>query len=144
MKCLVTGASGFIGSELCRVLRARDVDVVATGREQPDDRQLSGCEVVYHAAGIAHRAAQSSDYERDNHEASLAVAARAAEAGARRFVFLSSVNAGPDAEAYGLWKWRTEEALRDIYTDSDLQVVIIRPALVYGRGAKANLQLLMR
>ena len=143
MKCLVTGATGFIGSELCRRLDGHGAVVERTGREAPSDDQLSLVGVLFHVAGIAHRAASPADYEAFNHRATLALAERANEAGVGRFVFLSSVNAGPDAEPYGYWKWRTEEALRDTYAGGAMEVIVIRPALVYGPGARANLQLLI-
>jgi UDP-glucose 4-epimerase len=143
MKCLVTGATGFIGSELRQQLAQRGVEVAETGRESPSDEQLSGCSVLFHAAGIAHRAALPADYEAFNHRATLALAARACAASVRRFVFLSSVSAGPDAGPYGYWKWRTEEDLTSAYRDSPMEVILVRPALVYGPGAKANLKLLI-
>ena len=98
---------------------------------------------LFHAAGIAHRAASPADYEACTHRATLALARRASAAGVHRFVFLSSVSAGPDAGPYGYWKWRTEEDLKSAYRDSPMEVVLVRPALVYGPGAKANLKLLI-
>jgi UDP-glucose 4-epimerase len=143
MKCLVTGATGFIGSELCCRLDERGVDVARTGRELPTDEQLADTKVIYHLAGIAHRAAAPGDYEAVNYRATLDLAARAAAFGARRFIFVSSVNAGPEATAYGYWKWRAEQALASAYAEGNMGVTVIRPALVYGPGAKANLRLLM-
>ena len=73
--------------------------------------------------------------------------------GARRFVFLSSVKVNgertldrPFAEsdpaapedAYGRSKWEAEQALREIAARSSLEVVVIRPPLVYGPGVRAN------
>jgi UDP-glucose 4-epimerase len=143
MKCLVTGATGFIGGELCRRLGERGVALEKTGREAPTDAQLAGVTVLYHTAGIAHRAAAPTEYETANHLATLALASRASAAGVDRFVFLSSINADPGAEPYGYWKWRTEEELRQDYAETAMEVVIVRPALVYGPGAKANLRRLI-
>jgi nucleoside-diphosphate-sugar epimerase len=144
MKCLVTGATGFIGSSLCRRLLAGDVELVAVGREQPTTAQLSGVATVYHCAGIAHQSAQASDYEDVNCRRVIALARAAAAAGVRRFVFLSSVNAAPDAGPYGFWKWRAEQDLIDHFDGADMSVCIVRPALVYGVGVKGNLRTLMR
>ena len=144
MKCLVTGASGFIGRELCRQLPARGATVAQTGREPPSRAQLAGVAIVYHAAGIAHRSADPADYQTCNYRATLDLAHRAADAGVQRFVFLSSVNAGEAAEPYGYWKWRTEQALLSAYAEGAMSVVILRPALVYGPGARGNLQLLIK
>ena len=143
MKCLVTGATGFIGGALCRLLEERGVELEQTGREAPADEQLQGTQLVFHAAGIAHRAASPADYEVFNYRATLDLAARAQAAGVSRFVFLSSVNAAPAADPYGYWKWRTEETLREAYAQTAMAVVTVRPALVYGPGAKANLKRLI-
>jgi len=44
------------------------------------------------------------------------------------------------ADAYGLSKWRAENALREEFSQGDMSVIILRPALVYGSNAKGNLQ----
>ena len=93
MKCLVTGATGFVGGELAERLEARGRSVERCGREAPGDAQLDAAAILYHCAGIAHRAASEAEYETYNYRATLALAERAAAAGIRRFVFLSSVNA---------------------------------------------------
>jgi UDP-glucose 4-epimerase len=161
VKCLVSGATGFIGSSLCqRLLRdshtliplsqsgapladgtpSRALDLART---LPDTALLEGVEA----------------YTELNERATRALARRAAEAGVRRFVFLSSVKAmGPSsgespraegdcsapADAYGRSKWRAECALHEAFKDSAMSVVILRPALVYGPRAKGNLALLAR
>jgi len=118
VKCLVTGASGFIGAELCRQLQARGDDVVATSRSgnplpdgtatlaldlsasDVDSTLLAGVDAVFHLAGIAHTRAPAAQYERVNFQATVALAAAARSAGVRRFIFLSSVKAmGPAGSA---------------------------------------------
>lgn len=93
-----------------------------------------------------------------NVEGTLRVARAARERGARRFVFVSSVKAAAEydggvplvetatpapEDAYGLSKLRAEDALRQYGAQSGLEIVIVRPPLVYGPGVGANFLQLM-
>ncbi|TXS96225.1 NAD-dependent epimerase/dehydratase family protein [Parahaliea maris] len=112
MTCLVTGASGFIGSALCAHLAAEGVGLVATSRggavtasgiatrpmdpAHPQARLLEGVDSVVHLAGVAHQHAAPEMYDKVNVEATLALARAALEAGVRQFIYFSSVKAmGP-------------------------------------------------
>lgn len=114
MRCLVSGATGFIGRELCARLAAageefsclgrdrgnvpgaRDSLLVDLGEDTPDSEDLQGINVVFHLAGIAHQRAEPDMYERVNYRGTLDLAAAAAAAGVSTFIFLSSVKAmGP-------------------------------------------------
>ena len=118
---------------------------------------LAGMDAVVHLAGIAHIGTDVSDetYDRVNHLATAALARAAATAAVKRFVFVSSIRAqsGTHAdhpltesdppqptEAYGRSKLAAEEAVRA----SGVPYTILRPVLVYGRGAKGNLAHLLR
>ena len=135
-RCLVTGASGFIGRELCRQLidagnsvlaQVRQATSAPTGSEAivfdfldevPGPEDLRGVEVVYHLAGIAHQRAALSDYDRVNVEATRQLAGAAADAGVRCFVFVSSVKAMGEADTL---EARAEDSLSDVrdpYGDS--------------------------
>ncbi len=114
----MTGATGFIGRQLCRLLLDRGDEVVALSlgggslpggnptvavdlsRELPGATLLAGTDTVFHLAGIAHRRAPEEAYEALNHRATLELARRAERAGASCFIFLSSVKAmgPPDGE----------------------------------------------
>jgi UDP-glucose 4-epimerase len=114
VKCLVSGATGFIGRQLCQQLAVSGNTVIALSKygaplsdEQPtlaldltqSDPEAScfeGVEVCFHLAGIAHQQAPDSAYQRLNCDATLRLARMASNAGVRCFVFLSSVKAmGP-------------------------------------------------
>lgn len=118
MKALVTGATGFIGRELCRQLVARGDDLVAVSRNggalpgghyavsldlqygAPASTVFEDVDVVYHLAGLAHQQAEAKDYDAVNYQATLAMARAAREAGVGCFVYLSSVKAmGPAANS---------------------------------------------
>lgn len=126
---------------------------------------LVGVEVLVHAAARVHvmdemAADPLEEFRRINVQGTLALARWAAEAGVQRFVFMSSVKAlgertVPDApfaadtppapeDAYGISKWEAEQGLLQLAQETGMEVVIIRPPLVYGPGVKANFAAMMR
>ena len=124
-----------------------------------DDALFAGVDTVYHLAGVAHQSAPAAAYDALNYGATLRLARRARECGVRCFVFLSSVKAmgpppGPGARsegdcvapvgAYARSKRQAEDALFAEYVESPMNVLIVRPALVYGAGVKGNLRQLAR
>lgn len=122
--------------------------------ESIEPEQLRDVDVIYHLAGIAHQRATDVQYQRLNCDAVLKLAENAEQAGVGLFVFVSSVRAmgrGPASlartetqcsepqDAYGLSKWHAEQALRERFSDSDMAVLILRPALVCAPDAGGNL-----
>jgi len=111
MKCVVTGATGFIGNKLCEVLADDGHQVIAMQRgdchlphvienyrvdfavEPLQLPSMDGVDVVFHLAGIAHQMAVADDYYQVNCQATLSLARHAAQQGAKHFVFLSSTKA---------------------------------------------------
>ncbi len=113
---------------------------------------------VVHLAARVHVMAQSgsgasAEYQRVNTVGTERLALAAAETGVRRFVFLSTVKVHGEAtgaraftesdpplpqDAYARSKWEAEQALRRIGARTGMEVVILRPPLVYGPGVKAN------
>lgn len=133
----------------------------------PHDGQLdlAGVHTVVHTAARAHilndRVSDPlAAFRRVNTAGTLRLAERAAAMGVQRFVFVSSigVNGGQTAcgsafteadearphNAYALSKWEAEQGLARIARETGLEVVIIRPPLVYGPGAPGNFGALMR
>jgi nucleoside-diphosphate-sugar epimerase len=125
---------------------------------------VTGCEAVVHLAAHVHvmrRQASDAagDFHRVNVEGTDNLARQAARAGVRRFVFLSSAKVnGEDSaqrafvesdpvmpmDAYGASKAEAEKRLRIISTETGMEVVVVRPPLVYGPGVKANFLSLLR
>ena len=126
---------------------------------------LKNVEQVVHLAARVHVMNDKSsdplaEFRRVNVEGTAALARQAAAAGVRRFVFLSSVKVnGEFTEAgqpftaddvpapedpYGVSKHEAEQLLRQIAGETGMEVVIIRPPLVYGPGVKANFESMMR
>ncbi len=164
MRIVVTGASGFIGSALVPVLRARGHEVAAAGRAATGDiarftgwpALLAGANAVVHLAALAHaRGIEAARLRAVNVDASLALGRAAAAAGAR-MLFMSSVKVlgeeTPDEpfdeaskpapeDAYARAKADAEAALRAL---PDLALTVLRPPLVYGPGVRANFLALAR
>lgn len=173
MKILVTGAEGFIGRELVEVLKQNGINVVAATRglkhgffatgdisSTTDWRSgLKGCDVVVHLAARVHQGNERAAdpllaFRQVNVDGTLNLARQAAEAGVRRFLFLSSIKVNGEAtrighpftvddvpspqDAYSISKWEAEQNLRKMAFDTALEMVFIRSPLVYGVGAKGN------
>ena len=126
---------------------------------------VSGIGVVIHAAARVHVMKDTvtdplSEFRRVNVNGTLNLARQAALAGVHRFVFISSIKVngeqtlpgvpftGQDVPApvdsYGVSKYEAEQGLRDLADETGMEVVIIRPVLVYGPGVKANFLSMMR
>lgn len=126
---------------------------------------LIDVQVVVHAAARVHVMSETSAdaltmYRKINVDGTLSLARRAAESGVARFVFISSIkvngectapgnsfqadNAAAPVDPYGVSKYEAEEGLKQISRESGMEVVIIRPPLVYGPGVKANFLSMMR
>lgn len=179
MKILVTGAAGFVGHALSGHLTAHGHVVLPAVRSTSGltdemvvgnitgtsdwKTALAGCNAVVHLAARVHvmdDAAQDplALYRATNTEATLNLARQAAQSGAKRFVFISTIKVngeGRDApycetdvpvpeDAYAISKWEAEQGLQRIAQETGLEVTILRPPLVYGPGVKANFRRLLR
>lgn len=126
---------------------------------------LNGVDTVVHLAARVHVMHDTSAdplaaFRRVNVEATLNLARQAADAGVRRLVFVSSVKVNGEAshpgrplteldaaapqDPYAVSKWEAEQGLLHLARSTGLQVVIIRPPLVYGPGVGANFAALAR
>ncbi|MFK5854538.1 MAG: SDR family oxidoreductase [Bacteroidota bacterium] len=120
---------------------------------------LVDIDVVIHTAARVHVMNDRStdpltEFRKVNFEGTMALAQQAVRAGVRRFIFISSIkvngeetelakpftvdNRPAPLDSYGVSKAETEQALLELAGNTDLEVVIIRPVLVYGPGVKAN------
>ena len=130
----------------------------------PDLRlPLDDVSAVVHLAARVHvmrdgAANPLEEYRRTNVNGTKTVALAAVEQGIRRMVFVSTVKVNgestcgrrfseddpPDPQdPYAVSKWETEELLQSIAAKTGLEVVIVRPPLVYGPGVRANFLRLM-
>lgn len=182
MNLLLTGANGFLGSRLSKVLQSKpglnltaavrcrfeilDVDIVQVQDINANtdwSLALAGQQAVIHLAARAHImksvvADPLAEFRSVNVDGTLNLARQAAQLGVKRFIFISSIgvngniNTLPFTEddgpaptgAYAQSKWQAERGLWQIQRETDMEVVIIRPPLVYGPNAPGNFGSLMR
>ena len=178
---LVTGANGFVGTALCAQARALGYSVRGACRSAaPASHNVSvgaitgltdwsialkNMAVVVHLAARVHVMNDNvsdplMEFRRANVDATLNLAKQAANAGVKRFIFISSIKVNGESteldspfhaddavmprDAYGISKLEAETALIRLGNATSMEIVIIRPPLVYGAGVKANFYSMMR
>ncbi len=182
MRFLITGANGFVGKALCAELLRRgetvtaavrapssvvDVEPIVVGAiDGATDWRVALCDVdvVIHLAARVHvmkddAADPLTAFLNVNLHGTENLARQAAQAGVKRFVYVSSIKVNGEGttgnspysesdqpnpqDPYGVSKWRAEQALQRIAQESGLEVVVVRPPLIYGTGVKGNFISLM-
>lgn len=179
---LLTGGTGFVGKQLysaliksyqvlCALRNKRSADFGECVEISEIDKNtqwsdaLSGVNCVIHCAARVHVMNDSSsdplaEFRTVNTEGTLNLAHQAAEAGVKRFIFLSSIKVNGEStsgrqpftafdarspeDPYGQSKSEAEEQLLVLGKETGMEIVIIRPPLVYGEGVKANFASLMK
>ncbi|WP_434997423.1 UDP-glucose 4-epimerase family protein [Vibrio scophthalmi] len=182
MKLLVTGSTGFVGARVVELAEECDWEVVSVvreiakplpnrflvssiGAETDWSDAFEGVDCVVHCAARVHQMNESEQdaltaYRETNMLGTLHLAKRAAEAGVKRFVFVSTIKVNGEftepgspfqpnlnnipQDPYGLSKYEAELELTQLSKETGLEVVTIRPPLVYGPGVKANFLTMMR
>ena len=139
------------------------VMVESLGADTPWSQALSGVDTIIHLAARVHimedlASDPLTEFRLVNVEGTVRLAREAAKAGVSRLVFISSIkvngeesvipytaDAPPNpTDPYGISKWEAEQALRKIEAETGLEVVVVRPTLVYGPGVKANFLNMMK
>ncbi|MDN3608465.1 NAD-dependent epimerase/dehydratase family protein [Vibrio ostreicida] len=169
---LLTGASGFVGKEILKSHRKvkslyrKDSDhkkapfscIETLDKNTNFGNAFDGVKTVIHLAGIAHsKGASVNDYRSVNVEGSLNLAIQAANAGVVRFVFVSSIGVNGAYTCGEPFSWKDQPSPHNDYTQSKLdaelglqriaektgmELVVVRPTLVYGKNAPGNFGLL--
>lgn len=144
--------------------RLQMCQVPALGRETDWSEPLQGIDVVIHCAARVHvmderEADPLAAFRQVNVQGTLRLAEQAAQCGVRRFIYLSSIKVNGEGtlagraytaddqpaplDPYGISKLEAEQALQALSVRTGMEVVIIRPVLVYGPGVKANFRNMM-
>ncbi|KJF90576.1 NAD-dependent epimerase/dehydratase family protein [Photobacterium leiognathi] len=169
---LLTGSNGFIGSELYKTQSSlfkivsrhqKGIDcfkVQSIDSETNWNGAFDNIHCIIHLAGLAHSSCHTAEelYE-VNTRGTLKLAEDAVNAGVRRFIFVSSIgvngsvtkslpfnsNSKPAPHNnYSLSKLKAEQELLELARNTGLEVVIVRPTLVYGVNAPGNFGLLTK
>lgn len=138
------------------------VDLTADANWEP---YLKGVDTIIHCAARVHQMNETvqekqNAYHAVNVDGSLNLAKQAVEAGVKRFIFISSIKVNGEwtqesipftakdaphpQDDYGKSKFEAEKMLTSFANSSGLDLVIIRPPLVYGPGVKANFLSMMK
>lgn len=166
MTYLITGTTGFVGKSLCALLEQSEY-LIRRNHQRMNaldwSRELLSVDTVIHLAARVHVMQDKSadplaEFRMVNVEGTINLARQAAAAGVKRFIFLSSIKVNGEftlpnqpftadevnpQDPYGISKYEAELGLRKVAAESGMQVVIIRPPLIYGAGVKANFASLM-
>jgi nucleoside-diphosphate-sugar epimerase len=170
-KALVSHLADVVGCEVTAVTRrawqhassrVRPLAVGDLSEARLPVGALAATDAVVHTAAVTRWDPSSSPQRlfAVNVEAAVSVARQAAHAGVKRFVFLSSIKVNGEEtaagrpfsahqapapeDAYGQSKWQAERALRALADATGLDLVIVRPSLIYGAGVGGNFAQLVR
>lgn len=177
----ITGYTGFVGQHLLELLNT--TDCLLLGRNplanyshfdefdlsQTNDldlvSKLSKVDALVHIAARVHIMNDDAtdplaEFRAINTDGTLNLAKQAAQAGVKRFIFVSSIKVNGESttskspytaldvprpeDPYGISKAEAEQQLLELGKQTGMEIVIIRPPLVYGEGVKANFASLMR
>lgn len=157
----MTGVSGFIGRHAFELINKKYNTLIQSyqlSRIGSDfDEIVDNTDAIIHLAGRAHILSDKSSnpiaqFHHSNYQMTMALAQKAVEKKVRRFVFMSSIgvngssslaplnesSAPTPSEAYAASKFEAENGLHDIARHTGLEVVIVRPPLVYGPNCPGN------
>jgi nucleoside-diphosphate-sugar epimerase len=183
VKVLLTGATGFVGTALRAALKARSIpyrsvthqialresrgEAVSVGSIDGATEwsaAVTGVSSVVHLAARVHVMRETlpdalAAFRSVNTQGTERLARAAVRAGARRFIYVSSIKVNGEStsgrpfsrsdppgpvDPYGISKWEAELALARVARETGLEVVVVRPPLVYGPGVRGNFLRLLK
>ena len=150
-----------------RLQRKKEDNVYVVDSIGPDtkwEKALIGVDTLIHCAGFAHQNKRNSQnnlllHDVINHQGTVNLAKQAADQGIRRFIFISTIKVNGELsyeipfkstdkaspqDPYSISKQKAEKGLKRISKNGEMEIVIIRPPLIYGPGAKGNFKDLIK
>ena len=161
MKIVITGASGFVGSNLSKYLEDKGNVIGKLSLRNPDWILNKNADVIIHLAGKAHDTANTSaddEYFKVNTDLTIKLFEDFLNSEIRDFIYFSSVKATADTiegildekhssdpkTPYGKSKLEAENYLLSKQLRENKRLFIIRPCMIHGPGNKGNLNLLYK
>ena len=161
MKIIITGATGFVGSNLSKYLEDKGNVVGKLSLRNPDWILNKNADVIIHLAGKAHDTANTSaddEYFKVNRDLTIRLFEEFLNSEIRDFIYFSSVKATADTiegildenhpsdpkTPYGKSKLEAENYLLAQELPENKRLFIIRPCMIHGPGNKGNLNLLYK
>jgi len=157
---IVTGTSGFIGSQLLEAMKSAARPIFLRDPGWPKALASHYSSAIVHLAGYPHARGSDQEFKRVNVGRTKELAEEAVRCGVKRFVFISSIQAVAEKTAdgetvktktlaapqgvYGRSKLEAEQLLQMLSMESRMEVVVLRAPLVYGPGVKANFRNLLQ
>ena len=166
-KIILTGSTGYIGSAFLKLLKKNNIFYTTLGRNKIvnkyhkyfifddmnlPDNLLDNYDYLIHFASLSHTNITNEEIVKKNIlDPSIYLAKKALKSKLKKFIYISSVKAIKNennkidntTDLYGYYKYLTENKLIEIFNNSSTNLIIIRPALVYGGyNIKGNLNIL--
>lgn len=176
---LITGASGFVGTHLAADMRNRGLPIRAVSRSESQGSSkvesyspetdwrphLHGVDTIIHLAARVHvmretEADPLAAFRRANVDTTINLARQAAQAGVKRFIFMSTIKVNGEQtkpgrpfrnsdlpnpqDPYAISKAEAEAELWKLSGETGMEICVIRPPLVYGPGVGGNFRWLIK
>ncbi len=161
MNLLITGASGFVGTNFIKNGHDINITEIDLLTQKVSDIDFTGIDSVLHLAALVHqmKGAPEEQYFKINRDLAYEVAKKAKPQGVKQFVFMSTAKVFGESttgnpawdensechpiDPYGKSKYEAEKLLLGLQNEN-FKVAIVRSPLVYGMGVKANMYNLVK
>lgn len=160
MRILITGKNSYIGNSFKNFLKDKpqyQVDEISVRDENWKNLPFQNYDIIIHLAALVHKNERNyslNDYHKVNIDLTINIAKKAIEEDVKKFIFFSTMAVYGKAKAiskdtplnpitkYGITKLEAEKKLSGIIKNSNMNLTILRPPMIYGPGANGNPKLI--